>query len=117
MVRVRVCVRSCVRAIVCSAPFSSCWPAFTLTVHINALHVMKVYIDRNNIEGLPVELIRFRKKNSDFIAVGLFEVGKIATDVFMKFGSLPFVRCRHPSVKSRRRDFFLSMIWALHGPF
>ena len=31
---------------------------------------MKVYIDRNNIH---VELIRFRK-NSNFIAVGLFEL-------------------------------------------
>ncbi len=35
---------------------------------------MKVYIDRNNIQ---VELIRFRKKNRDFIVVGIFEVRQL----------------------------------------
>ena len=34
---------------------------------------MKVFMDRNTIQ---VELIRFRK-NSDFIAVGIFEVGQL----------------------------------------
>ena len=69
---VRVCVRSCVRF------HSVCF------ADSPRKRIMKVYIDRNNI---PVEVIQFRKKNSDFIAVVL-EVGKLATDVFMKFVSL-----------------------------
>ena len=44
-------VRACFRV-----SFSSLWPAFTLTAHINA----KVFSDRNNIQ---MELIRLRKKN------------------------------------------------------
>ena len=51
--RVRAFVRSCVTL----APFRSLWPAFTLTVHINA--IMKVYIDRKSIH---VEFIRFLTK-------------------------------------------------------
>ena len=41
--------------------------------HKRIVNVKKVYIERNN--NKQVELIRFRKKNSDFIDVGNFEVG------------------------------------------
>ena len=40
--------------------------------HKRIVNIMKMYIERNNIQ---VELIRFRKKNIDFIDVGKFEVG------------------------------------------
>ena len=33
----------CLRACVCSAPFSSLWSVFTLTVHINALYNESVH--------------------------------------------------------------------------
>ena len=42
--------------------------------HKRIVNIMKVYIERNNIQ---VELIQFRK-NSDFIAVGSFEVGNLS---------------------------------------
>ena len=37
--------------------------------HKRIVNIIKVYIERNN---MPVELIRFRKKNIDFIDVGNF---------------------------------------------
>ena len=68
-------------------------------MHINALSIiMKLYIERNNIQ---VELIRFRKKNRDFIDVRNFAVGiyTLATDVFTKLGSLLSVTSRYCSVQ------------------
>ena len=65
-------VRSCVRV-----SFSSLW---ALTVHINALYIMKVYSDRNNIQ---VELIHY-VTNIDFSPDGKFQGGQ----QFMTSGSL-----------------------------
>ena len=39
---------------------------------VNIMKVTLVYIEKNNVQ---VELIRFRKKNSDFIDFTNFEVG------------------------------------------
>ncbi len=44
--------------------------------HKRIVTITKVYIARNNIH---VELIRFRKKNSDFIDIGKFEVGPVVS--------------------------------------
>ena len=60
-------LKMCVCVCVCVSPwsslgrFGSCY-----AVQINALSIMKVYIENNNIQ---VELIRLRKKNIDFIHV------------------------------------------------
>ena len=63
---------------------------------------MKLYIDRNNIQ---VELIRFRKKNSDFIAVAIFvklencyEIGLSAIrEVSPPFDHSSITSRQHPS--------------------
>ena len=60
-------------------------------------YIMKVYIDRNNIQ---VQLIRFRKKATLFPLESL-KWNNFRDRVFMKLGSLLPVRCRHRSLKSR----------------
>ena len=53
MVGVRVYVRSCVCSFRCSAPFSSLWPAFTLTVHKkNALYNESVHRQEQHTSGI-----------------------------------------------------------------
>ena len=37
------------------------------------VNIMKVYIERNNMQQLQAELIQFRKKNIDFIHVNFCE--------------------------------------------
>ena len=76
---VRACVLACVRAGVCVWWFESqLRPSFTYLgqllrcAHKCSVNIMKEYIERNNRQ---VELIRFRKKNIDFIDVGIFEMG------------------------------------------
>ena len=49
--------------------FSSLWPAFTLTVHINALYNESV----QRQEQHSMELIRFRKKISTLLPLGSFK--------------------------------------------
>ena len=54
---VRACVRACVRAFVRNshvtlASFSSLWPAFTLTVHINALYNESVQRQEQHSSGI-----------------------------------------------------------------
>ena len=106
---VRVCVRAwvraCVRAFVWSsdvtlASFSSLWPAFTLTVHINALYNENVQRQEQHSSG-----INTITQNIDFIAVGIFQVGQ----QFMKLGSLLYVRCRHRSHCGRKRVFVVRL--------
>ena len=45
-------VCACVRSSVWSAPFSLLWPAFTLTVHINALCNESVYRQVQHTSGI-----------------------------------------------------------------
>ena len=49
------CVRACVRSFICvfvRAPFSSLWPTFTLTVHINALYNESVHRQEQHTNGI-----------------------------------------------------------------
>ena len=78
----RVCLRACVCVCVCARISSSlhsvCFWQLLLCAHKRIVNIMKVYIERNNMQ---VELKRFRK-HIDFIDVGNFEVDSFATDVF-----------------------------------
>ena len=60
-----VFVCACVRSFLCSAPFSSLWPAFTLTVHITALYNESVHRQEQHISGINT----IPEKNSDFIHI------------------------------------------------
>ena len=71
-------VPSFVPSFVC---FSSLWPTFTLTVHINAL---KVYMEGKNICNWNCN---DSVKNSDFIDLTNFEVGLYFRDRCALFGS------------------------------
>ena len=77
------------------ASFSSLWAAVT-RMHINALSIMKVYIERNNKH---VELIRFRKKIASILTMEtLTWEYSFATAVFTKLGSLLSGTSRHCTV-------------------
>ncbi len=84
----RVCVCACVTL----APFSSLWPAFTLTVHINALYNESVYRQEQHTTYdsvkiatlLPFEI--FEGDNCLFV----YEIGLIAIrEVSPPFGEEP----------------------------
>ena len=48
-------MRACMRSCVTLAPFSSLWPAFTLTVHINALYNESVHRQEQHTSGINKE--------------------------------------------------------------
>ena len=77
-----------------------------VTLHINALSIMKVYIKRNNVQ--QVELIRFRKKIATLLT---FETLKweyiFATDVLIAIRDEAPLVCRGPCTPdvSQHSDF------------
>ena len=74
----RACVRACVRSFLCSAPFCSIWPAFTLTVHINALYNDSVHRQEQHTSGINTIP---------------YKIATLFTFTFAKLGLSPPTRC------------------------
>ena len=73
-------------------PFSPLWPAFMLTVRINALYDESVQRQEQHSSGNYYDYVT----NIDLIAVENFRVGQ----TIMKSGTLQYDGCRHRSVNS-----------------
>ena len=75
------------------APFSSLWPAVTLTVHINGLHNESVHRQEQHTSGI---------NTIPYKIATLMSLESLKLENFMKLCSLLYVRCRHHrSAKAR----------------
>ncbi len=102
----RVCVRAFMHSCVTLAPFGSLWPAFTLTVHINALYNESVHRKEQHTTYDSVKI-------ATLLPLEIFEVWQLFC-LFMKLGSLRGVATvRRRAVHCVRTRAFVYFIFQL----